>query len=276
MTGFFDSGVGGLAILKAFLEHNLDTEILYLADNQNGMIGSKSPEYIVNSVKFSVEYFDSKACADIYLACNTASVTTTNNFEFQNWLQKNFPLVKIKNMVDPTISFFGNTNIDKKITILATPITVSSDIYKDSLESLDFKSIFNLPSADLAKAVEELDYEKAKEIVHKLFLENFTDLQNTDLILLGCTHYIWIKKTINEVFEKMFDYEPEIISQSKVCFEGVSEVLTKFEILEIDEKVYLTNQKTRIQIATTNNNSLEFAKKAQKLLNQQYAHPPRI
>lgn len=268
MTGFFDSGVGGLAIVKSFLEHSLDSEVVYLADNQNGMIGSKSPEYIVDSVKFAVEYLASKSCVNVYLACNTASVTVINNTEFQIWLQTNFPLVNIRNVVDPTVDFFKTINSNKKIIILATPTTISSNIYNESLNSLGFGHVYSLPTSDLARAVEDLDYQKVQQIVHDLFLENYKDLQDADFLLLACTHYIWVKRTINEVFEKMFDYEPEIISQSKICFEGESETVSKFEILEIEEKVYLTNQKAKIQIATTGNNSLQFAKKAQKLLNQ--------
>jgi glutamate racemase len=268
MTGFFDSGVGGLAILKSFLERNLDTEIIYFADNQNGMIGSKSPEYITNSVKFAVEYLASKSCDDIYLACNTGSVTIINNSDFQIWLQSNFPLVNIKNIVDPTIDFFKAIDRNKKITILATPATISSEIYNDSLKKLGFSKIYNLPTSHLARAVEDLDYQKVQQIAHQLFLENYQGIQNTDFLVLACTHYIWVKKTINEVFEKMFDYEPEIISQGKVCFNGEVEILSKFEILELDGNVYLTNQKAKIQIAATDNNPLEFAKKAKKLLNQ--------
>jgi glutamate racemase len=268
MTGFFDSGVGGLAILKSFLEHDLNSEVVYLADNQNGMIGSKSSEYIVDSVKFAVEYLASKSCDNIYLACNTASVTIINNIEFQTWLQTNFPLVNIRNIVDPTVDFFRTINTSKKIAILATPTTISSSIYNESLNDLGFGYVYSLPSSDLAKAVEDLDYQKVKQIVHDLFLENYNDIQDTDYLLLACTHYIWVKRTINEVFEKMFDYELEIISQSKICFECESEKLSKFEILETEGKIYLTNQNAKIQIATTNNNSLEFAKKAQKLLNQ--------
>jgi glutamate racemase len=268
MTGFFDSGVGGLAILKSFLKHDLDSEVVYLADNQNGMIGSKSPEYIINSIKFAVEYLASKSCVDIYLACNTASVTIIKNTEFQTWLQTNFPLVNIRNIVEPTVDFFKTVNTNKKITIFATPTTISSNVYNESLKNLGFSKVYSLPSSDLARAVEDLDYLLVRQIIHDLFLGNYKDIQDTDFLLLACTHYIWVKKTINEVFEKMFDYELDIISQSRICFEGGSEILSKFEILEIEDKTYLTNQKAKIQIATTANNPLEFAKKAQKLLNQ--------
>jgi glutamate racemase len=268
MTGFFDSGVGGLSILKSFLERNPGIDVIYFADNQNGMIGSKSPEYIINSVKFAIEYLASKSCTDIYLACNTASVTIINNSDFQIWLQSNFPLVNVKNVVDPTLGFFKDIDISKKITILATPTTIFSKVYKNRLEKLGFADVIDLPSSDLARAVEDLDYQKVQQIIHGLFLEDYESIQNTDFMVLACTHYNWVKRTINEVFEKMFDYEPEIVSQSKICFEGVVEALSKFEVSEMDNKTCLSNQKNKIFITTTDSNPVEFAKKAKKLLNQ--------
>ena len=266
MTGFFDSGVGGVAILRAFLERSLDKEIVYFAINGGGMIGSKSHESIMDTTKFAVEYLDSQECSKVYLACNTASANSLIDDDFAKWKNANYPKVQVNDIVSPTIKYLQTLSKTKKITILATPSTINSKIYPNSM--LEFPNIVGLPTVLLARAVEDMDYESVRTIVHDLFLANFDLINDTDILVLSCTHYIWVKKTISEVFEKMFDYELEIIAQNKICFVGNEEKLEKLELIEGENNVFLVNKKAKVKIVTTDGNPLEFAKKAQKLLNQ--------
>ena len=268
MTGFFDSGVGGIAILKAFLERGLDKDIVYFAINGGGMIGSKTHESIMDTTKFAVEYLDSQGCSEVYLACNTASANSLIDPNFDEWKSTYFPSAKVFGIVTPTLKYLESIPKNKKITILGTPSTINSNIYQKELSSYGFALVFGLPTNLLARAVEDMDYDRTRIVLKELFLENYENIKNTDLLVLSCTHYIWVKKTISEVFEKMFDYEPEIIAQNKICFVGNEEKLGKLELVEEENNVYLLNKKARIKVVTTDGNPLEFAKKAQKLLNQ--------
>ena len=266
MTGFFDSGVGGIAILKAFLERDLDSEVVYIAINGGGMIGSKTHESIMDTTKFAIEYLDSQECSDVYLACNTASANTLIDLDFAEWKKSNYPKVRVHEIVTPTINYLQTLPKTKKITILATPSTINSNIYPNNLP--EFSNIVGLPTVLLARAVEDMNYESVRSIIHDLFLANFNLINDTDVIVLSCTHYIWVQKTINEVFEKMFDYEPEIIAQNKICFVGLDGKLEKLALVEEENSIYLVNKTAKVKIVTTDGNLLEFAKKAQKLLNQ--------
>ncbi len=268
MTGFFDSGVGGVAILKAFLEQSLDSEIVFIAINGGGMIGSKTHESIMDTTKFAVEYLASQECKKVFLACNTASANTLIDPNFDEWKSAYCPATKVFDIVTPTLKYFESIPKDKKITILGTPSTINSNIYQKELSSYGFTSVVGLPTNLLARAVEDMDYDRTRVVLKELFLENYENIKNTDLLVLSCTHYIWVKRTIGEIFEKMFDYEPEIIAQNKICFEGIGEKLDKLELVENENNVYLINKKAKIKIVTTDGNPLEFAKNAQKLLNQ--------
>ncbi len=268
MTGFFDSGVGGLAILKAFLENNIDNEILFFAINGGGMIGSKSHESIMDTTQFAIEYLASQECHKIYLACNTASANTLIDINYTNWKKENYSNIEVLDVINPTLNFLKTLPKNKRITILATPSTINSNIYIDELTKSGFSNVAGLPTVMLARSVEDLDYQKAKIVLKDLFLQNYDRVKETEILVLSCTHYIWIKKTINEIFENVFDHEPEIISQGKVCFPGKIRNLDRLYIFEDNKSISLRNKDVNIKIVTTDGEPLEFAKKAQKLLNQ--------
>jgi glutamate racemase len=267
MTGFFDSGVGGVSIMKAFLECGLDQEVVYFADNQAGMIGSKSHQSILNTTKFAIEYLASQGCETVYLACNTASANTMIDLDFASWKDDNFPDLIINNVITPTLDFLLKLPSSTKITILATPSTINSGVYQEGLHSQGFDSVFGLATVDLARAVEDLDYERVRLVLQNLFLDNSEFIRDTEVMVLSCTHYTWVKKTIAKIFEDMFYSEIKIISQNKICFDSHANKGVVLELENIDEGVFLKSKNFKVKVVTTDSETLKFAQKAQTLLN---------
>ena len=107
MIGFYDSGIGGLTILKEVLKINPEISFAYLADFEILPLGSKSIDFIQNRIKKVCSYLFSNGCDLVVLACNTASVNSIRHVQ-QVWLKENF---KEKQVLSITKPLYELTNV---------------------------------------------------------------------------------------------------------------------------------------------------------------------
>jgi glutamate racemase len=186
--GVFDSGVGGLSVVKAIQKELPDLEIVYKDDKQHVPYGTRSIDEIHNLIRPIFQEFVDEGCRIIVVACNTV---TTNLIP---QLRKEFsvPMVGMEPMVKPAAEA-TKTGI---IAVCATPRTLSSERYAwlKKEYAKDVK-VLEPDCGDWALMIESdnLNREKIAKTIEKVI-----EL-GADEIVLGCTHYHWIEQLIKEI-----------------------------------------------------------------------------
>jgi glutamate racemase len=209
--GVFDSGIGGLSVVRAIKKELPDLDIIFKNDKQNLPYGSKTSDQLFNLSKPILESLVEDGCRVIVIACNTVS---TNIIED---LRKviNVPLIAMEPMVKPA-SEMTKTNI---IAICATPATLSSDRYKYLKEEYakDVK-VIEPDCSNWSSMIEnnEIDHDNIRNLTNKVCDEG------ADIIVLGCTHYHWIEQEIIDIADgraKIIQPEKPVIEQLKRVIE---------------------------------------------------------
>lgn len=216
--GIFDSGVGGVSVLKELLKVLPDEEYIYYCDQKNLPYGEKSPGEIRNLTKTSFNFIDRQNVDIVVIACNTA----TANAERYLKAIFGFPIFGI---IRSGISEIVKATRNNNILIIATESTVENGIYQEKIKSL-------VPSADvrakgcsnLVRAVEDghIDDDLAVQVVRE-YLEEYRDF-DFDTLVLGCTHFPLARPAIEKVLEEM-GKQVMIVDPAKSLAETVNEFL---------------------------------------------------
>lgn len=177
--GIFDSGIGGLTVLKEYIKLFPNEDFIYYADTANLPYGDKSKEQIIEYAKNIVEFFISRNVKAIVIACGTASSLA------YSYLKENYD-IPIFNIIEPIAK-----NIkEKNIGILATQGSISSNVWKK--EILKYNSDSNIVSIACPKLVPLAEKGLANSIEAKIAIENYLKIfkiKKIDSLILGCTHY---------------------------------------------------------------------------------------
>ncbi len=189
-VGVFDSGIGGLSILDKLKEMLLYEDFYYYGDSLNNPYGEKTDEELFKIVSNVVEKLIDEGCKLIVIACNTATTRCMKR------LRETFKNIIFVGTV-PAIKVACD-NRYKNTLVMATPATIESErTYELIRDNKRYdQNIYLLACPGLAKAIEDKDKEKIKEILKNDF-KDYKD-KNIDSIVLGCTHYPFIKKEILE------------------------------------------------------------------------------
>ena len=188
--GLFDSGLGGLSILKELVKLLPNEDYLFYEDSINNPYGEKTEDELMNITSNIVDYLLDNECKIIVIACNTATTTCMKK------LREKYPNTIFVGTV-PAIKVACDNGY-KNIINFSTPNTKNSKRVDELIH--DYKSsdqtIYNISGENLANLV-ELD--KKEEIGNLLdrVLSPYKD--NIDALVLGCTHYSLIKDEINKV-----------------------------------------------------------------------------
>ncbi len=192
-VGIFDSGLGGLTVLKELLKVSKGIEFYYLGDTARVPYGIRSEEtvkrYALECTLFLKE-FDIDL---LVIACNTASAKAGA------FLRKKFPELPIFDVIEPAVEEILNLN-PQSVGVIGTPSTVGSKVYKEKL--LKRKSnikILQRATPLLVPLVEE-GFLKGPitETVLRHYLSDWKD--KIEVLLLGCTHYPLLKEEIKRLF----------------------------------------------------------------------------
>ena len=194
MIGIFDSGVGGLTVVKEILKELPDYQIIYFGDTARLPYGTRGAGFVKKySVKIT-EWLLNKNAKIIVVACNTSSAWASE------LLKNKFKPVKIFEMITPVISDILKTTKNKKIGIIGTPGTIKSGAYqKKILEKDPSVEIFSQACPLLVPLAEEgmIDDKITLEVLKK-YIEPLKE-KGIDVLVLGCTHYPLLKEAIEKV-----------------------------------------------------------------------------
>ena len=174
--GIFDSGVGGLTVLKSFLKYHPDNQYYYYGDTLNVPYGDKTVEELYNCVKPIIKYFKEKKVDIIVIACGTVSA---NLYER---LKKEID-IPIYSVISEIPKYIEKKKY-KKTLVMAT----NSHIFKNNLKN----EVIEVACPKLVPIIESGDYNRLDKVLDEYLI----DLENVDSIILGCTHYPIIKDFI--------------------------------------------------------------------------------
>jgi glutamate racemase len=135
MIGVFDSGFGGLTVLKEFLRRLPDYDYIYLGDNARAPYGNKSAEVIYNYTKEAADFLFKQGCELVIIACHTASAKALRRIQ-QEYLLKHYPERRALGVVVPVVEEAVKLSRYQRLGIIGTAATISSGVYKKELEKL--------------------------------------------------------------------------------------------------------------------------------------------
>lgn len=201
--GIYDSGVGGISILKAIRQAHPELAITYLADQQIMPLGEKSREYIRERVQKATQYLFDNDCPLVILACNTASVVSIRYLQ-ETWIKANhLGKHNLLGINKPLIEVMSETyeNLKPKHGMLiSTSATYDSGYYQNELEEHGFYHVKAVSSSDLASAIEAGDRERVDAAVARAISKLTVTPEEIEFVILACTHYPFALPQIRRFF----------------------------------------------------------------------------
>lgn len=197
--GFFDSGLGGISVLKHAKQIMPNENYIYFGDSANAPYGTKSNEQVFALVNNAVDSLLAQNVKALVLACNTATSVTVEYLR----KTKNIPIISMEPAIKPALN-----ETDGNVLLLATEVTISSARVQELISKYDTNSrVIALPSHYLAEKIEKSFFENndLDNYLNEL-LSPYMD-RNITAIVLGCTHYPFVAEKIAGYFKgaKVYD-----------------------------------------------------------------------
>jgi len=193
--GVFDSGIGGLSVVKSLLEHQLFEEIIYYGDTARVPYGVKDKNTIIRYSLEALEFFKNFDIDLLIVACNTASAFALDEM-------KKLAPFEVIGVIEPGIIAITNalTCKDENILVIATKGTISSKNYQNHLSINGYTNVDAIATSLFVPIVEENIFDG--EVLQSAMHHYFKTIKNPDAIILGCTHFPLISNAIADYFEK--------------------------------------------------------------------------
>lgn len=191
--GFFDSGVGGLSVLKEACALMPEENYIYYGDSANAPYGEKSREEIFELTMRGIGYLMSNDIKALVIACNTATSAVIDELR----KEVDIPVIGMEPAIKPALAA-----VEGKVLMMATPATIRLERYNNLLERFNARErVVNLACNKLAGMIEHNVLSHSNELQDYL-AGLLAPYKNTGIqgIVLGCTHYVFIKEDIKEAF----------------------------------------------------------------------------
>lgn len=230
--GVFDSGYGGLTVLKEIVKQLPEYDYIYLGDNARAPYGTRSFETVYQYTLECVQQLFSMGCELVILACNTASAKALRTIQ-----QKDLPLIapdrRVLGVIRPTTEIVGNYTKTGHIGVLGTSGTIASDSYP--IEIAKFYPHIKVVQEACPMWVplvenNEFENEGADFFIQKNINSLLAKDKNIDTIILGCTHYPLL---INKI-KKYLPPNITLLSQGEIVAESLIDYLKRH--VEIKQK----------------------------------------
>jgi glutamate racemase len=237
--GIFDSGVGGLTVMKEIVQELPDYDYLYLGDNARSPYGTRSFETIYHYTLECVKYLFAQNCHLIILACNTASAKALRTIQ-QRDLLKMDPNKRVLGVIRPTAEIIGNYTQTGHVGVLGTAGTVQSRSYAMEIEKqFPTLKIYQQACPMWVPLVENNEYDSpGADYFVQQELHHIAEKSNgIDVLLLACTHFPLLMPKICA----FSDDNMTILSQGKIVAASLADYLKRHP--EIDEKCSKNNRR---------------------------------
>lgn len=260
--GVFDSGYGGLTVLKQLVKHLPQYDFLYLGDNARTPYGTRSFRVVYEYTLQAVNYLFSQKCPLVIIACNTASAKALRNIQ-QLDLPHIAPDRRVLGVIRPSVEKVSEITRNGHVGVLGTPGTVNSESYPIELEKWSggkVKSTVQEACPLWVPLVEnnEIDSEGAEYFVRKNIQNLLQKDENLDTLILGCTHYPLLIHQIR----KYVPQHIQILEQGEIVAGKLKDYLMRHP--EMDVKL---SKGGRVEFQTTESSD-NFNEKAALFLGQ--------
>ncbi|MGL6266924.1 MAG: glutamate racemase, partial [Chitinophagaceae bacterium] len=228
--GIFDSGYGGLTVMKEIVKRLPQYDYIYLGDNARAPYGPRSFETVYAYTLEAVEWFFSQGCPLVILACNTASAKALRTIQQQN-LPHIAPDRRVLGVIRPSAEVIGNYTNSGKIGVLGTTGTVNSLSYL--LEIAHFSpevEVFQQACPMWVPLIENREYDKdgADYFVQKCLEELLLQSPEIDTILLACTHY----PLLTDKIRKYLPAGIKVLAQGDIVASSLADYLQRHPEME--------------------------------------------
>lgn len=234
--GVFDSGIGGLTVVKEIMNQIPGETIIYFGDTARLPYGSKSKETIITYTRQIVRFLMAQGVKAIVIACNTASAFALETIS----AEIEIPIIGV---VKPGARVAAQTTRNGRIGVIGTEGTIHSGIYHDFLSETNPRvKVFGKACPLLVPLVEEgllddpVTFEISRRYISELLAENI------DTLVLGCTHYPLLRKTIRKITGDGI----ELVNPAYETAKSLREVLTEQGIkndntLKLNHRFYVSD-----------------------------------
>ena len=228
--GVFDSGFGGLSILREIRKVLPQYDYLFLGDNARAPYGNRSFDLVYEFTLQAVKYLFDQGCHLVILACNTASAKALRTIQ-QRDLPVLAPTRRVLGVIRPTVEKVGEITHTGHVGVFGTPGTIQSGSYNIEINKLhpDFQ-VYGQACPMWVPLVEnqESDGPGADYFVQKYIAALLGQCDDIDSVILGCTHYPLLMNKINQ-------YMPEhvtVIPQGEIVAESLADYLRRHPEME--------------------------------------------
>ncbi len=229
MIGVFDSGLGGLTVLKALLQQMPHERFVYLGDTARLPYGTKSPQTIRHYTEQNLKFLKNQNVKALVIACNSASA---------HWQDPDFENLPVFTVIEPTSAVAARKTQNKKIGLLATRATVLSGAFDRHLRALDPEIKLYSQAAPLLVpfAEEGLREDPLTNLIVYRYVQPLLT-EGIDTLILGCTHYPILKENIQRATGldiKLIDSGPAVAEKLKLHFKNESPSTGQVKIFTTD------------------------------------------
>ncbi|MCY1720111.1 glutamate racemase [Prolixibacteraceae bacterium Z1-6] len=233
--GVFDSGYGGLTVLKELIKSMPGYDFLYLGDNARTPYGTRSFDVVYQYTLQAVKYLFGQGCPLVIIACNTASAKALRNIQMLD-LPTLAPDKRVLGVIRPSVEKVAEITLNGHVGVLGTVGTVISESYPIELEKWSggrVKSTVQEACPMWVPLVEnnEIESEGADYFIRKNIQNILAKDKDLDTLVLGCTHY----PLLSEVIQKYVPKHITILKQGHIVAEKLVDYLQRHP--EIDKRL---------------------------------------
>ncbi len=228
-VAFFDSGIGGLTVLKECIKILPDEDYIYFADTDNVPYGIKTKRKVKGLIFDAVEFIVKHDIKMLVVACNTATSVAIADLR----ARYNFPIVGMEPAVKPALE----RCLKKKVLVLATSLTLRLEKLERLISALDKNHrVDKLPLDGLVEFAERFEFDT--DNVRKYLQDMFQNLclSEYEAVVLGCTHFIYFK----ELFRLYFKNDVAIIDGNEGTVRNIKRILSEKSLLNDKGKSDIT------------------------------------
>ena len=191
--GVFDSGVGGLSVLRALRTQLPHAPLLYVADSAHAPYGERSDDYVIDRSRRIMDHLLAEGAIGLVIACNTATAVAVRQLRES---RPDFPIIGVEPGLKPAVAMTRNG----RVGVMATPKTIASEKFRALMHNHGAgAAITPVPCPGLARLIEEGDLSSSR-LLHAI--EGHTaplHEAGVDTVVLGCTHYPFVRHLIESV-----------------------------------------------------------------------------
>ena len=215
VIGVFDSGFGGLTVLRELLPLIPGAHYVYLGDTARLPYGAKSQATIARYAVESARFLEGRGCEHLVIACNTATALALEEI-------RGAVGVGVTGVIEPVVAMASGKGVGSEVLVLATAATVESHAYRAHCAAHGLRATEKACPL-LVPLIEEgwLDREVTREVV-RTYLREALESCSPRLVILGCTHYPLIAGLIREVLEELGS-GAEVLDSAQVTSVAVAE-----------------------------------------------------